>query len=416
MAENKDKGKNPATGGDTSQTGDPRKQQQKKTILAALVLLVPFCLAMYFIFGGSNAQEEVPGGSGINLSVPDGRSSGIEATKQKALERVQAERQQQENTLSFDGNAFSLLDEAPPQTADKETSIGRSRQAYREATLQMNDFYNSSRSNNAEVEELKKQVAELSAQLEQQSPPQVPDPVELAEKQYALAAKYFGTGVRDEGASRQLSASVTGKNEALAVRGVADNPVSTLSAPLPDSLLMRKLGRERNLGFNTAVGGTPAATHKGIRVCVDEDQTLSSGDRIRLRLLESMYAGGIMIPAGTVLFGHSGIAGQRMKVVVTEVEYRGDIIPVELTAHDLDGAEGLYVPDSQERTAAKEAAASIGSGLGTSISFTRSAGQQVAMDLVRGVMTGGTQYLASKLREVKVSVKSGYQLLLISKE
>ena len=123
-----------------------------------------------------------------------------------------------------------------------------------------------------------------------------------------------------------------------------------------------------------------------------------------------------MIPAGTVLFGHSGIAGQRMKVVVTEVEYRGDIIPVELTAHDLDGAEGLYVPDSQERTAAKEAAASIGSGLGTSISFTRSAGQQVAMDLVRGVMTGGTQYLASKLREVKVSVKSGYQLLLISKE
>ena len=397
--------------------GDPRKQQQKKTILAALVLLVPFCLAMYFIFGGSTAQEEVPGGSGINLSVPDGRSSGIEATKQKALERVQAERQQQENTLSLDGNAFSLLEEtSSDKTAEKETSIGRSRQAYREATLQMNDFYNSSRSNNAEVEELKKQVAELSAQLEQQSVSQMPDPVELAEKQYALAAKYFGTGARDDGASRQLSASAEGKNEVLAVRGVADNPVSTLSAPLPDSLLMRELGRERNLGFNTAVGETYATTHKGIRVCVDEDQTLGSGDRIRLRLLESMYAGGMVIPAGTVLFGHSGIAGQRMKVVVTEVEYRGDIIPVELTAHDLDGAEGLYVPDSQERTAAKEAAASIGSGLGTSISFARSAGQQVAMDLVRGVMTGGTQYLASKLREVKVSVKAGYQLLLISKE
>ncbi len=61
----------------------------------------------------------------------------------------------------------------------------------------------------------------------------------------------------------------------------------------------------------------------------------------------------------------------------------GDIIPVELTAHDLDGAEGLYVPDSQERTAAKEAAASIGSG-SAPVLVLRSAGQQVAMDLVRG--------------------------------
>lgn len=90
--------------------------------------------------------------------------------------------------------------------------------------------------------------------------------------------------------------------------------------------------------------------------------------------------------------------------------------PVSLKAYDLDGGEGLYVPDSKERTAAKEAAASIGTGLGTSISFARSAAQQVAMDLVRGAMTGGTQYAASRLREVRITVKAGYRLLLISKK
>ena len=31
-------------------------------------------------------------------------------------------------------------------------------------------------------------------------------------------------------------------------------------------------------------------------------------------------------------------------------------------------------------------------------------------------MTGGTQYIASKLRQVKVTVKAGYQIILISKE
>ena len=41
---------------------------------------------------------------------------------------------------------------------------------------------------------------------------------------------------------------------------------------------------------------------------------------------------------------------------------------------------------------------------------------QVAMDVARGVMTGGTQYLAAKLRETKVFVKANYQLLLIPKD
>ena len=105
-----------------------------------------------------------------------------------------------------------------------------------------------------------------------------------------------------------------------------------------------------------------------------------------------------------------------MKIHVGSISQHGEVIPVSMDAYDLDGAAGLYVPDSQERTALKDAAAAIGSTFGSSISFTRGAGQQVAMDLARGAMTGGTQYLASKMRQVKVSVKAGYQIILLSKE
>ena len=80
------------------------------------------------------------------------------------------------------------------------------------------------------------------------------------------------------------------------------------------------------------------------------------------------------------------------------------------------GQAGLFVPNTAERTAMKEAAANIGGSFGTSISFARSASQQLVMDVTRGVLSGGSQYLATKMREVKVSVKANYQLLLISKK
>lgn len=104
-----------------------------------------------------------------------------------------------------------------------------------------------------------------------------------------------------------------------------------------------------------------------------------------------------------------------MAVTVNSIESGGNILPVELTAYDMDGQAGLFVPNTAERTAMKEAAANIGGSFGTSISFARSASQQLVMDVTRGVLGGGSQYLATKMREVKVSVKANYQLLLISK-
>lgn len=48
--------------------------------------------------------------------------------------------------------------------------------------------------------------------------------------------------------------------------------------------------------------------------------------------------------------------------------------------------------------------------------FARSAGQQVAMDITRGLMQGGSQYLAKKFRTVKVHLKAGDPLMLYAKQ
>ncbi len=393
------------------QASDPQAERRKKTLRAAGVMLVPFAVSLYLIFGHYTAQNVPEADTGMK-ALPEGRGKKIEANKQKAIEQVAAEQSEQRRIVSLDDD-FSLMAEMSEQEqAPEHDPVAESQAANREATKLMADFYSAPRAD-PQVDELRRQVEELQGRLAASDA--APDPMELAERQYALAAKYLGKSASAPEPERESGSGMKRTTPVLAVRGLGDNTVSSLAAPEPDSLVSEP-GRERNFGFNTAVGRRMDETHNALRACVDEDQTLTSGDRIRLRLTEPAQAGGILLPAGELIFGTVNIVGQRMQVSVTGIEKDGNVLAVALDAYDLDGGKGLFVPDSEERTAAKEAAASVGAGLGSSISFTTNAGQQVAMDLVRGALTGGTQYVASKLRQVKVRVKAGYRLLLISNQ
>ncbi len=99
---------------------------------------------------------------------------------------------------------------------------------------------------------------------------------------------------------------------------------------------------------------------------------------------------------------------------MSSIKYAGNIIPVKLTVFDTDGQKGLSVPSSMEQEVFNEAIANIGSGLGTSIRFT--AGQQVAIDVTRGLLQGTSGYLAKKFRTVKVKLKVGYKMMLYAKQ
>ena len=141
--------------------------------------------------------------------------------------------------------------------------------------------------------------------------------------------------------------------------------------------------------------------------------TVTDGKEVPLRLTESMRAGGVLIPANTVLTGTARIDGERMMITVSAVQYRGSVIPVELLVYDMDGGEGISVPASDEISAVKEIAANAGSGLGSSITMTDDAGTQLLSDLGRSVIQGTAQYVGQKKRQVKVTLKAGYRVLLL---
>ena len=385
---------------------DPQAEQRKKTWMAAAILLVPFIGCMYLIFGGSGQDDRTPGEGSFNMTVPDGRSSGIEASKQKALERVQIERQQTQHSLSL-SNEFSLLNDSPavPAPSQEESAVSRSQAAHQEAAQVMKNFYSTPKSD-PQVEELKKQVEELTRQLESR-PQETPDPLKLAEEQYKLARKYLGgSGAEDpEPDDRRKDTRVS------VMRPIREGEVeaSTLN-PAAD------FTKERNLGFLTAAGCATPRDAETVRACVARTQVVRVGGTVQLRLQDAVRIDGVTIPRNTPIYGAVSIGGDRLRVTVSSVEYKGRIFAVEASAYDLDGQPGLNVPNSRERTALKEALASVGQTAGTSVNVTRSAGQQVLSELARGGLQASSQYVAEKLREVKVTLKANHQVLLIQKE
>jgi conjugative transposon TraM protein len=172
----------------------------------------------------------------------------------------------------------------------------------------------------------------------------------------------------------------------------------------------------RNRGFYTAdVSEQVIQPKNSIKAVVQKTQVVMGESGVRLRLLETAQTPVRSIPAGTVLTANAKFQGGRLQLKVTSIEYEGNIIPVDITVYDVDGQQGLYVPYSPEMNALSEIASNMSQTSGTSIMMTRSAGQQMAGDLSRGVVQGVSGYFSKKVRTPKVTVKAGHQIFLVSK-
>lgn len=421
----------------------PKQMQQQKKLLVYPLMGLLFLGSMWLIFAPSDKKDE--GGETVgafNADIPLPENDGIIGDKRKAYEQAQVEKKQADKVRSLQDFAFAAdngTDEVEMELPDSEPErepfrdysgstrgkgVNSSAVAYRDINRQLGTFYETPKVD-AEKEELKRQVEELTARLDAQQGQAggIDEQVALMEKSYELAAKYMGQNGQAGQNGAIVQVPVTGQSTgqgtgkpAVAVQAARQQTVSGLQQPMSDAEFMRAYSQPRNYGFNTAVGSGYAMGKNTIRACIHQDQTIMDGQTVKLRLLEPLQAGGLIIPRNTVVSGTGKVQGERLDIVVSSIHYRGNILPVELAVYDNEGMKGLSIETSLEREAAKEAMANIGSGLGTSISFAQSAGQQVAMDITRGLMQGGSQYLAKKFRTVKVHLKAGNPLMLYAKQ
>ena len=415
-----------------------RKEQIKKILVYGGMVML--CLvSFYFIFKPSKEQVQAEQQKvGFNAELPDPRGAGIEADKIAAyeLEDMRVKQEQKMRTLE-DFTAMTTDDEEkevveipeePRYTgggssyrsgsSSRSNSFSTSTSAYNDINATLGSFYEQPRED-PEKEALKAELEELKQSMAQQqnSQPTYADQVALLEKSYELAAKYMpgNTATTSEGAAEEVESTTrSGKAKAQPVGHVTTPVVSALAQPMSDSVMIARLSQSVGGGFHTAVGEAPQQTARNtIKACVHGDQTITSGQSVRLRLLEDMRVGKYVLPRNTLITGEGSIKGERLDIEILQVEHNGTIIPVELTVHDNDGQAGIFIPGSMEVSAAKEMAANLGQNLGTSISITnQSAGDQLLSEVGRGAIQGVSQYISKKMREEKVHLKSGYTLML----
>jgi len=407
----------------------PQQVQQRRKMIVFPLMFLAFAGCMYLIFAPSGKEDvNVESVGGFNADIPLPAEDGIIADKQKAYEQAMLNRKQQDKIQSLQDFGFTGDDETEepqaeidlmPEEEPKSQRGGGasySANAYRDINRQLSTFYETPPVDE-EKEDLKRQVAELTDRLQQQqnATPTADDQMALLEKSYELAAKYMNGG-QGQVAQVPVTGGIDRKPDAVAVQAIRETTVSGLRQPMSDADFIRAYSQPRNYGFNTAVGTGYAMGRNTVAACIHQDQTLTDGQAVKLRLLEPMQAGNIVVPKNTLVAGTAKVQGERLDILVSSIEYAGNIIPVELAVFDTDGQKGLSVPSSMEQEAFNEAMANIGSGLGTSISFARSAGQQVAMDVTRGLLQGTSGYLAKKFRTVKVKLKAGYKVMLYAKQ
>ena len=406
----------------------PQQVQQRRKMIVFPLMFLAFAGCMYLIFAPSGKEDvNVESVGGFNADIPLPAEDGIIADKQKAYEQAMISRKQQDKIQSLQDFGFTGDDETeepqaeidlmPEEDAKPQRGGGASSAyAYRDINRQLSTFYETPPVDE-EKEDLKRQVAELTDRLQQQqnATPTADDQMALLEKSYELAAKYMNGG-QGQVAQVPVTGGIDRKPDAVAVQAIRETTVSGLQQPMSDADFIRAYSQPRNYGFNTAVGTGYAMGKNTVAACIHQDQTLMDGQAVKLRLLEPMQAGNIVVPKNTLVAGTAKVQGERLDILVSSIEYAGNIIPVELAVFDTDGQKGLSVPSSMEQEAFNEAMANIGSGLGTSISFAQSAGQQVAMDVTRGLLQGTSGYLAKKFRTVKVKLKAGYKVMLYAKQ
>ncbi|OQP65477.1 hypothetical protein A3860_17590 [Niastella vici] len=187
--------------------------------------------------------------------------------------------------------------------------------------------------------------------------------------------------------------------------------VSTSDNVTYDDSVTQRLAGNSFFGLENETDISQPEDLSTISAVVHQDQLLQNASIIKLRLIQDIFIKGTRIPAGTFIFGQCSLGDQRLEIRFNSIAYNNIIYPIQLTAFDTDGNEGIYIPGAIGRDEAKNGVdraiqqmqlATLNPGIGAQAA---SAGIQAAQS-----------FLSKKVKRVQVTVKAGHRVLLKSRQ
>ncbi len=228
----------------------------------------------------------------------EARSSSVSAYNLGDFSGVADENSGAVVALSSDADT---KDGSPRASDSRNEARSSSVSAYNNINRTLGNFYESPQEDpekealKAEVEQLKQTVAAQNAQ------PGYEEQVALLEKSYELAAKYMpgNGGKRMDSRPEDEEAGRDGNMKAVPVGLVSTPVVSSLPQPIRDSVPLT--GRRLAEKFHTPIGHRDEKDVRNtIRACIHGNQTVISGQGVRMRLQEPMRVGKHVLPKNSL--------------------------------------------------------------------------------------------------------------------
>ena len=153
-----------------------------------------------------------------------------------------------------------------------------------------------------------------------------------------------------------------------------------------------------------------------IKAIIDENVKAVDGSRVRLRLLDDVEIGEIIVKKGAYLYATmSGFSSQRVKGTVKSVLVDDEIVKINLSLYDTDGMEGLYVPSSQFRETTKDVASGAVTGnVDMNTTNTGSSFSQWGMQTMQNAYQKTSNAIGKAIKKNKVKLKYGTFVYLIN--
>jgi conjugative transposon TraM protein len=144
-----------------------------------------------------------------------------------------------------------------------------------------------------------------------------------------------------------------------------------------------------------------------IEAVIHDTQELMAGSTVKMRLLNDVYVNGRLIPKDQFIYGTCNINGERLIIDIESIRTENSLFPVSLSAYDLDGLEGIYIPGAIARDVAKQSTNQAIQGM-EFFSLDPSVSAQATNAGIQAAKT----LLSKKAKAIKVTVKAGYKILL----
>ena len=323
---------------------------KNKALLILPLALLPFVILIFWVLGGGGVQEEIEkpaqsSGKGINYDLPDADNSIEIYDKMEAYQKDEsqvAEVPEVNVNDTTQPEEVSLLD-----TMTQENTL-------LDENVDQKEILAHIRNKEKLIQQELQGKPEVRKSGKKPSPQYQSKPIKPVVKKHAETTKSVTptTGIEELDEIIDENIVLNRRNDSLKYTlQQAQGRLQQIEAIQNRSFTLEK---KRSSGFNRE----EKTEHDLIKAEIYETATVLNGNRVKLRLLEDTRINGQRIPYNTFIYGICKIKNERLLIEITQMPIKENFVPVKLTICDLDGLEGLYVPDNAARKVYQEVGAS----------------------------------------------------------